>query len=223
MKKFLLTAVCLLTVGSLSYALTNWAVTGTGSNRNTPVVYTDDSGNLTCTGTVSCAAGSLTTNTVGTESVTGTFNPQAKTQHGVSGVAVSSLTTSGTSVGDMYPVLLMGTVPAVEGSVLVANAPIGAYTTVTVGGATSNLTTVVGIAAAAASTGSVVNMYTHGFVLALTSGTVVGGTVLASTTAAAGYLFPIDTPGSAIANAPVAVSLSTGTTAGGLSRVLLLK
>lgn len=144
-------------------------------------------------------------------------------RQGLDGTAETVSTTSGNSQGVKVPVTLHADSAAVlEGSVLVAYFPSSASGSVEVGlgGATNDLTTVVGIAAEAGSAGDVIDMYVSGFVLARTTGTVVAGNTLVSTTAAAGYLAADATP---TTGADVAVALSTGTAAGGLTKVLLYK
>lgn len=152
----------------------------------------------------------------------GTFSNEGDLRLGVSGTAETVSTTSRNSQGVKMPVVLdSASSAALEGSVLVAEPPQSdGNVRVKVGGATTDLTTVVGIAAAAGSAGSVIDMYTSGFVLALTTGTVTPGQVLTTTTSAAGYLAADATPTS---GADVAVALSTGTAAGGLTKVLLFK
>lgn len=142
---------------------------------------------------------------------------------GKDGTAETTSTSSGNSQGIMIPVKIHADSSAVlEGSVLVANPPTssGGDVVVSLGAATNDLTTIVGIAAEAGSAGDVIDMYISGFVLARTTGTVVAGNTLVSTTASAGYLAADATP---TTGADVAVALSTGTAAGGLTKVLLYK
>jgi hypothetical protein len=141
--------------------------------------------------------------------------------------AVSTTTTSGTSQGTIFTAYLkdggatVGTIAAVEGSVLcstTASTNAGDYVTVVVCPATLDFTGWVGIAAAAASTGSVVNVYDSGWVLARTTGTVVAGDVLVTTGSVAGYLWRDTTP---TTGADVGVAMGPGNAAGGLTRIRL--
>ena len=141
------------------------------------------------------------------------------------GVLPSTDTTSGNSSGQSVKAYLAGTVAAVEGSLLVATTPVAGTgpiivqgLTVIVGPATNDLTNWLGVAKTAASTGTLVDVYYSGFVLARTTGTVVPGDSLVSTTAAAGYLTGDSTP---TTGADVAIAITAGTAAGGLTKVRL--
>lgn len=190
---------------------------GSGAGSTTNLFCLDGSGNMTIKGGLNVnsipinADGSFTSN--GLSSVGGLLN-------GTPGVAVSTLTTLGNSIGTRWPVYLLGTIPAVEGSVLIASATTSAFSGVAVVVSTgvNNLTTVVGVASAPASTGSVVNMYTDGFVLALTTGTVNPGDVLVTTVTGSGYLAANNSPTS---GTDVGVALSTGPSTSGLTRIRL--
>lgn len=61
MKYFMMTLLA-LSVTTSSYALTTFALNGTGANRNTQEFVIDDSGNVTANGTVTSAATSVTGN-----------------------------------------------------------------------------------------------------------------------------------------------------------------
>lgn len=138
------------------------------------------------------------------------------------GTAPSTTTTSGNSYGTLVYAYLGGSSDALEGSVLAATSTVvsGSGITVCVQPATQDLTSAIGIAAAAASTGSVVGMYINGYVLARTTGTVAVGNTLVPSNAAIGYLAADTTP---TTGADMAVALSAGVTTGGLTRVLLYK
>lgn len=137
----------------------------------------------------------------------------------------STATTSGNSTGRSIKAYLAGATPAVEGSLLVATTPVagtGPIVTegisVIVSPATIDLTNWVGIAKAATSTGSIVDVYYSGFVLARTTGTVVAGDTLVSTGTVAGYLGADATP---TTGADVGVAMTAGNAAGGLTKIRL--
>jgi hypothetical protein len=134
---------------------------------------------------------------------------------------------SKTSVGNIdnrvriTPMLLAGTVNAVQGSALVATSTsTSPGAAVAVSAATIDLTTVVGVAKAAATVGSLVYVVDSGFALARTTGTVTPGTVLVTTQAAAGYLAA---NANSVWGADVGVAITTGTAAGGLTLIKLRK
>lgn len=133
--------------------------------------------------------------------------------------AVSTTTTSGNSQGVYFPAYLGGVTNAVEGSVLCSTTVAsGNLVTVQVCPALVDHTDWVGIAKSAVSTGSVVNVYVSGWVLALSTGAVTAGQVLVTTGTVAGYLGPDTTP---TTGADVGVALGPGATAGGLVRIQL--
>lgn len=138
-------------------------------------------------------------------------------QFGSATVAVSSLSTSGLSYGTIFTATLGGSTAAIEGHALCALAPTGSTVLVQVCAATDNLVSFVGIAAAAASTGSVVNVYDSGWVLARTTMTLVAGGGLMTSANAAGHLQSTTVS----SNSVVGVSLATGTATGGLTRIKL--
>jgi len=174
------------------HALTIQSFNGLGANSATTEWSLDDSGNVSQNGDLNFYR----------TSATSAFSPSS---------------TSGNSGGITFPAYLGGSTAAVEGSTLIIAPPISS-TQVTVQVANASASTkVVGVAAAAASVGSIVQVYTHGWVLALTTGTVVAGDVLVSTTTA-GYLFANN---SASANQQVGIAISTGTAAGGLALIQL--
>jgi len=174
------------------HALTIQSFNGIGSNSTTTEWSLDDSGNVSQNGDLNFYRTTPTTS----------FSPS---------------NTSGNSAGITFPAYLGGSTAAVEGSALIVAAPLNS-TQVQVQVANASASTkVIGVAAAAASVGSVVQVYTHGWVLALTTGTVSPGDILVSTTTA-GYLFANN---SASANQQVGIALSTGTAAGGLAVIQL--
>ncbi len=137
----------------------------------------------------------------------------------VYGLLLSTLTTSGNSTGKTIQAYLAGSTNAVEGNLMVATHPaVGYGLAVVVAPAVTDLTSFLGIAKAATSTGSLVDVYYSGFVLALTTGTVLPGDTLVSTTSAFGYLTGDSTPTS---GAAVGVALSSGTASGGLTKIKL--
>lgn len=140
-------------------------------------------------------------------------------QWGSATVAGSTATTSGTSQGDLRTAYLSGDTAAVEGSLLIATTAVaGQGVSVAVSLASNDQTNWVGTAAAATSTGSVVNYYSDGWVLARTTGTVVAGDVLVSSAGARGYLGVDVTP---TTGADVGVALGGGVAAGGLVKIQL--
>lgn len=131
----------------------------------------------------------------------------------------STATTSGTSEGRSRPAYLTGTTAALEGSVLIATTPVAGHDfSVIVARAVADQTGWVGVAKAAKSTGSIVDVYYSGFVLARTTGTVNPGDTLVTSSATAGYLASDTTP---TTGADMAVALSAGTSTGGLTKVRL--
>ena len=141
-------------------------------------------------------------------------------QYGNPTVAISTALATPSQGTEFTAFLASGSVsyPAVQGSVLVATTTQNNLITVLVSSNTTGATTVIGVAVAAASTGTIVNLYSNGFVLALTTGPVNPGDVLVSTAAIAGYLMANN---SAAANAQVGIALQTGNSAGGLTRIKL--
>lgn len=141
-------------------------------------------------------------------------------------VAVSTTATSGTSTGDQFTAFLASgpasgsgvSIPAIEGSVLCSTtSQQGNQVTVVVCVNTLNLGSVIGIAASAASTGTVVNLYSTGWVLARTTGTVAAGDSLSTSSLASGYF---QTSGS---SATAAIALGAGNANGGLTRVKIVR
>lgn len=140
------------------------------------------------------------------------------TSRGSTTVAPSTATTSGNSIGDLMYAYLSGPTAAVEGSVLIATTAVaGQGISVAVAPAVANQTSVVGVAAAAASTGSVVGVYGYGWVLARTTGTVVAGDYLVTSSNAIGYL------GTSVigSTGTVGIAFAGGVSAGGLTRIKL--
>lgn len=144
---------------------------------------------------------------------------------GATTAILSTATTSGFSAGHLfYAWLSAASANAIEGSVLVATTPVaGKGVSVIVAPATVGLTNNVGVAAAAATAGAIIGVYSDGWVLALTTGTVVPGDQLATSSLSSGYLYaPATGTNSLLAStATIAVALTTGNTAGGRIRVRL--
>lgn len=142
---------------------------------------------------------------------------------GSTSTVVSTATTAGTGQGTYVTAYLVPgdlETAASEGSLLIATTPASGYG-LSVGVSTGSFAQKwLGVAASAASTGTVVNMYTSGVVFALTTGTVNVGDLLVSTDGAVGYLSANNdtTNGD---NRVVGVALSAGTTTGGRTKILL--
>lgn len=141
------------------------------------------------------------------------------------GTFQSTDTTSGNSSGRTFKAYLAGTSAAIEGSLLVATTPVAGTgpilsqgVSVIVAPATVDLTNWVGVAKAPASTGTIVDVYYSGTVLALSTGTVVAGDTLVSSNTASGYLGADSSP---TTGADVGVALSGGTSTGGRIKVRL--
>lgn len=137
------------------------------------------------------------------------------------GSMITTNTTAGNSFGQSIPAYLFGEQNALEGSVLVATYPsAGNMLTVAVCPSGLDNTKWIGVAANAASTGTIVNVYWSGFVLARTTGTVNAGDVLVTTNTVglSGYLGADTTP---TTGADMAIAISSGVAAGGLTKVKL--
>lgn len=216
--------VTTITAGSFvcAFADVNDKVFELKNNKGVPVVKVYDE-SITITGTsASSVGGSFTTG--GALSVGGNYytTAGADTYYGVSTVGISTAITSGNSQGSIHYVYLKGTQAAVEGSLLVSTTPASTNNGVTV--AVSNIgadvTSWIGIASAAASTGSIVGMYTDGFVLALTTGAVTAGATLVNATNAGGRgHLKADTTPTTGADVGVAMSAKTATA----SSLILIK
>ncbi len=144
---------------------------------------------------------------------------------GTVGTALSITNTSGFSAGPIYYAYLGGTNNAAEGSALIALvSQTGSLVSVQVASTTAGLTSFVGCASAAVSTGSVVGVYSGGsWAMCLTTGTVITGDQLAVSSLSAGYLYaPASGTNSLLSStATVAVALTAGTSAGARIRVRL--
>ena len=152
----------------------------------------------------------------------GSPGPMTLSGINVNGYTLSTTTISAGIACNYEYMYLSGTVSAKVGSALVAAAPLNSSSlaTVTVAGATNDLTTLVGVSLVAASTGTWIPVATNGFVLALTTGTVNPGAVVVSTVAAAGYL---STNSNSVWGADFGLALSTGTAGGGLTLIKIRK
>lgn len=191
------------------------------SQSPTTVFRVDSVGNISTNGTLS-VTGTSTFTGVATFTAGPVFtgNPT----FGSTTVALSTAPTSGNSNGTKVTAFLGGPANvAAEGSVLIATAPISNQVSVAVSTGTNNYN-VVGIAVSATtSTGTVVSMYTSGFVLALTTGAVSAGDLLVTTqtVTGAGYLA---TNNAATVNTAVAVAVGTqAAAANGLLKVKLIR
>lgn len=136
--------------------------------------------------------------------------------YGAVNAQMSTTTTSGSSQGNVYTAYLTGSPNALEGSALISTSCPSGITgaCVAVSLAVKDQTNVVGVAAVAASTTSVVLVYDRGWVIGLTTGTINPGDSLATSSSAAGYLESRST-------GTVGVSLASGVTAGGTVKIKL--
>lgn len=142
--------------------------------------------------------------------------PSGKIDMGTTGVVLSTANTSGFSAGHLYFAFLGGSTAALEGSALVVTTPVaGQGVTVAVAAATNGLSTVVGYSSVAASTGSIVGVYSDGWAMALTTGTVAVGDNLQTSSLSAGFLSSIGT----ISTGTIGVALQAGNAAGGRVRI----
>jgi hypothetical protein len=145
---------------------------------------------------------------------------------GGSSAAVSTVTTSGESLGTTVSVYMFDGptgVAASEGSVLVATAasPTAATSMTAQTSTGAIITNWIGIAAADISTGSVGQCFINGVVLALTTGTVAAGDLLVTTGTAVGYLATDNSDWGQRQGAIVGVAIGNGTAAGGLTKIRL--
>lgn len=218
MKKLnLWVALGLMTVAGLAYAGNqyNWG-TSTGASWSTP-----DDTTVTANQALS----------IGNSSASPIVIPANAISLGSSIVAQSTAVTTGNSVGVFGTLYLSGTVPAIEGSVLCATTAVTGLAAATVCPITGGIARQdwIGVAKAAASTGSIVNVYYAGFVLAATTQTVVAGDVLSVSSTTAGYLYASTsfqnlTSTSAMVgniNGVVGVAQASGVSAGGLTKIRL--
>lgn len=128
---------------------------------------------------------------------------------------IPSTATDSTSAGNQRLVYLTGTVAALEGSVVVATAPVaGKGASVIVAPGTANLTSVFGVAAEPKAVNNSILVYTDGIVNVLSTGTIVPGAMV-GTSASAGYVQNTTTVPA------VGLSLSNGISAGGILKILL--
>jgi hypothetical protein len=186
--------------------------TGPSQSQTTPF-RVDASGNMT-------TAGSITTS--GATSVTGISTQLSNISLGVTGTGVSNASTAANTA---LSVPVMVSTAIVQGMAIIATTLNGTSPTLVNGvmPAATGSTAVIGIADAAASSGSVVNVDYSGVVVALTTGAVTVGDLLVSTaslsTLTYGYLA---TNNSAAAGAIVGTALATQPASySGLTRVLL--
>jgi hypothetical protein len=170
----------------------------------TAQIYQDTSGNI-----------DFVDNSSGPVALSQLATPNA---FGTKGTAVSTTTTAGSELGTTYQAFLASgtvSVAALEGSVLCSTTTQqNLQVTVIVCTALKDLSSVVGIASVATSTGSVVTVYSNGWVLGLTTGTVNPGDSLATSSLSAGYLESRST-------GTIGVALAAGNANGGLTRIKL--
>lgn len=203
---------------------------GSGSYWGKDVIGVNSSGTLYFNNSSESNVFTVTSSGVGTFTSTVTVSGDLRLTDeniilGAYGTAISTTNTAASSRGTILHAYLKdgGTeqAAAVEGSVICSTSPsssAGNSVTVFVCPTTLDLTSWIGVAAAAASTGTVVQVYTSGWVLALTTGTVSSGDTLVTTATARGYLGTDTTP---TTGADVGVALGPGTSAGGLTRIRL--
>jgi len=222
----------LMALGS-SYPFKSWQVFGLGSTRNTPQFYTavPSVGSSThfypgVDNTNDLGSTTLGFRTIYTNDIQ-LIGAASQINFGLATVAASTTTTSGNSQGSYYTAYLkdggagVGTIAAVEGSLICstnASTNAGNFVTVAVCPPILDQTAWIGVAVTAASTGSVVNVYSSGWVLALTTGTVNAGDVLVTSGTVQGYLGSDTTP---TTGADVGVAMGPGNANGGLTRIRL--
>lgn len=122
--------------------------------------------------------------------LTGFTVPAGNIQFGSQTTAISSATTT-SGQGTVFTAFLASgawAVAAAQGSVLIATTTQNNLITVAVAPALGNQSMVVGIATAAASTGTVVSAYCNGWPLALSTGAINPGDTLMTAANGAGYL-----------------------------------
>lgn len=216
----------LLTVGLSPIRAANGDIltyTGSGSQNGIEVFRIDDDGSIYTTGTLG------QTDQAGTNGVTlsqGDINLRTSSstiQFG-NGTVVSATATATYSQGTYFTGYLAAGAAspnAVEGSVLCATTTtVGQGVTLIVCPTTLNMQPVVGVAVVAASSGSVVHVYDSGWVNALTTGTVNVGAWLVTSNDSAGYLEAATT---VLSTNTVGIALAAGTTAGGLTKIKLVR
>ena len=184
-----------------AYSYQTYKVSGT------TIYDLDDSGNLTISGLFTSADLTATDDLTVTDD---TLLTDQVYRRSLTAVAHST----SVSTGEIFWAYLGGSTNAALGAVLVA-ADAGLGTTegvaVTVSDNVADLTSWVGVCAVAASTGGIVGIYTSGYVLALTTGTVQEGNTLVNSALGHGYLGADTTP---TTGADVGVALGERTGAG---------
>lgn len=201
----------------------NWLGTGSRWNTTEWKIYTSNDGTPQ-----DLVPGANNVNAVGTSAI-GISTANVNMIRFVG--AISSTTVSAQTFGLLYTgFLVAGTSAAVEGSVLCStNQTVGQGITLAVcgslqgsGGTPAGNLAYTGVAAAAASTGAAVNFYAYGIVNVLSTGTILPGDLLVTSTMSAGYVQTVtstaissNTIGIALANA------SLGGSGGNLVKVKL--
>lgn len=121
--------------------------------------------------------------------------------------------------GTSLPVRLVGSVAAVEGSVIIATTPASpGIVAGFVSHAVADQTGWIGVAREAAAVDTTVHVFIDGFAYALTTGTVNPGDTLVTSILSPGYLISDVTP---TAGADVGVAQGSGNANGGLTRIRL--
>lgn len=128
--------------------------------------------------------------------------------------AISTTTTSGGGQGIIFYATLVGSPNASEGSVLIATScPAGTSgVCVAVSLAAQTQTNVIGVAAAAATTTTVVGVMSDAWALALGTGTINPGDILATSAISAGYLQAYS---NTVSSGVVGVALGSNTSGSG--------
>jgi hypothetical protein len=136
-------------------------------------------------------------------------------------VGTSTATAAGNNSGIFTPITLAaGSASTSIGSVVCATSSASGLANVFLCPATSNLYYPVGIAANAVSSGSIVNVYTSGFVQALTTGTVNAGDLETTSSLSAGYLASNNTFTFSTYTV-VGIAMTAGNSNGGLTLIRL--
>jgi hypothetical protein len=177
----------------------------TGKNNTNCVWQIDTNGNITANSGLLQGTMTAVTSVIGTP-----------------GVPISTTAVAGTDTGVSFPAVLEGQIAAQEGSILSVVGSSSTQINVQVTLGTANLSNVVGVAASAAGLGSIVNVYTSGFVNALTTGTINAGDLLVTSGPWAGgtVLAAWNTPGASSVTI-VGVALSSQPATGNLTKIRL--
>lgn len=200
--------------------------TGSGSLNSVEVFRINSTGNVVTTN------GFTQTNTAGVTSASisqgdMTLNTSSSTLQFGDGTVVPATMTATRSQGTFFTGYLQNgsaavNINATEGMVLCATtSAVGQGITLVACPNSLNLPSWAGIAVAAASTGSVVNVFDTGWVNALTTGTVNAGDQLVTSSLTQGYLQSWTLAQVSGSTSTVAIALTAGIAAGGLTKVKL--